>query len=477
MADGRGLFDGFEAQRSPTDKDYRSVLRDGIVALDTNVLLDLYRMNSQVRMDMLTVLESTKERLWVPHQVIAEFWRGRQSEEFINYHEKKSETAKDALRNSYERARRALDEWVKNVHVGEREDITAPMYGELHQVEEIFDRLGKLLEKQADADRVPGLRDTNIDPVILKLDELFEGRVGEPYDSDRNSKEVSIAKERAENQQPPGYLDFENAKKSDEDAAGDYLLWRQILDRAREQQKNVLFVTRDLKEDWWRKSPPKATRLPRIELIQEFLDAVGGRFFMVEPSVLMQKVSTIFKLERKVNEGSVAALQSFEFTEDRDTEGISAGSGSRFRLAQVPGGRAADYSEAIWSMTRIARENTTVEECIHAFMKEFPSVTLAPEARRRFFNIVSLGLAEANGKTIYLTREGEKFFETKDPELLSRMLMERIDGAFEARNAIRSGMNHSELKDALASHPDLDLSSTQVELLLRWMGKLGLLEK
>ncbi|CAL9420922.1 PIN domain-containing protein [Nocardiopsis dassonvillei] len=477
MSGKRGLFDGFEAQRTPTDSDYTSVLRTGMVALDTNVLLDLYRMNGQVRMDMLTVLKSIKERIWVPHQVVMEFWRGRQSEELISYHDRKADTTKEALRAASDKAKRALDDWVKSVHIGDKVDIAEPMYKELDQVQEIFEKIGSLLEGQANRDRVPGIRDTNTDPVISELEKLLDGKVGLPNDDDRNAKEISIAKERAKKQMPPGYLDFESGKKSDKDAAGDYLLWRQILDQAQEQNIDVLLVTRDLKEDWWRKAPPKAVRLPRIELVREFRDVAGGRFFMVEPSVLMQKVSTVFKLERKVNQNSVAALQSFESTENSDSDTASSENGSRYRLAQVPGGRSTDYVDALWSMTRLVDENTTMDECIAAFMEEFPSVTLAPEARRRLLVLASLGLATVSGQHISLTRSGEKFLENRDSELLYRLFMERIDGAFEARNAILGGADISELKDMLISHHGLDLSQTQVELLLRWMGKLGLLKR
>ncbi len=74
---GQGLFDGFEAYRTPSDADYESVLRRGLIALDTNVLLDLYRMNARVRKDMMTVLHTLKDRIWIPQQVIVEFWRNR----------------------------------------------------------------------------------------------------------------------------------------------------------------------------------------------------------------------------------------------------------------------------------------------------------------------------------------------------------------------------------------------------------------
>jgi PIN like domain len=45
--------------------------------IDTNVLLNLYRYNESTRDDPLEVLQKVGDRLWVPHQVMKEFWRTR----------------------------------------------------------------------------------------------------------------------------------------------------------------------------------------------------------------------------------------------------------------------------------------------------------------------------------------------------------------------------------------------------------------
>jgi hypothetical protein len=49
----------------------------GIVGLDTNVLLGLYRMSDPVREHLLEILTKLKGRLFVPHHVAAEFQRSR----------------------------------------------------------------------------------------------------------------------------------------------------------------------------------------------------------------------------------------------------------------------------------------------------------------------------------------------------------------------------------------------------------------
>ncbi len=46
-----GLYDGFEAYRTPTEVDYRRLLTSGLVVPDTNVFLNLYRYNDETRTD------------------------------------------------------------------------------------------------------------------------------------------------------------------------------------------------------------------------------------------------------------------------------------------------------------------------------------------------------------------------------------------------------------------------------------------
>jgi hypothetical protein len=470
----QSLFDGFEAYRNPSPADFQAVLEHGLVVLDTNVLLDLYRMNARVREDMLSVLRAIGSQLWVPHQVLVEFWRNRHGEELLSYHHKKAEVARKALDDAYHKAARAIEDWARSVHIREVSESVEALERRLGQARAAFNELHDFLRAQADRDTVPGIRDTNTDPVIGELETLLVGRVGGAYDAERHVAEVALAKKRASERIPPGFKDFEEGK-GDEEAAGDYLVWRQLLDEASDRDADVLFVTRDLKEDWWRPGNVQLARLPHVRLVEELRDLTGRRLLMAEPSVLMQQVNRVFTLPKEVDSGSVAALQHFE-AEEAETESLRrAGTGTRFRLAQVPGGRSGDYVEIIWLMAQLVEENEQLASCINRFIEEFPSVTLEPEARRRLLNLVSLGLAEVQAERISLTSAGRRFIEARDAELLSRLFMERIEGAFEARNLLREGAHATDLRDLLTALPGLELSATQSELVVRWMGKLGLL--
>ena len=67
--------------------------------------------------------------------------------------------------------------------------------------------------------------------------------------------------ERCEKLIPPGYKDV----KKENNAIGDYLLWKEILEYAKSERKNIILVTEDKKEDWWWMERGK-TIGPRYEL-------------------------------------------------------------------------------------------------------------------------------------------------------------------------------------------------------------------
>ena len=78
-------------ERIPREKFFRV----GLIVLDANVLLDLYRITPDARDQVLETLRSVVERLWVPYQAALEFSRNRK------------EVVKDRI-SSLQRTRRLL---------------------------------------------------------------------------------------------------------------------------------------------------------------------------------------------------------------------------------------------------------------------------------------------------------------------------------------------------------------------------------
>jgi hypothetical protein len=278
-ASTRGIFDGFSGYRTPTEDDWKSVLKSGMVVVDTNVLLNLYRYNSEARNSLLDTLGEFEDRLWVPNQVMVEFWRNRDNA--LDDPGKQLEQSVTALKADLERATVNLRSWVNRVSLDRKSA------SELEQVlSSALDQVISTMESVVDSSGVEMERDTSKDKVLNSLQKLLTNRVGLPFSSEELEKAISEGKRRAEKQIPPGYMDKKKEARGEGHESGDYLVWRQLMDEAKRREKDVLLVTGDIKEDWWRLRN-RMTIGPRNELAEELLGEASVRLFMVRPDRLL----------------------------------------------------------------------------------------------------------------------------------------------------------------------------------------------
>lgn len=276
-----GLLEGFEGYQVPSDAERNASLQSGLVALDTNALLNLYRYTEGTRDDLLRVLESLGDRLWLPHQVVREFWRNRLSA--LGNPQSAAKQVRDALQKSQETARRAIDAWAKQVALpADRHEAV---------LTELDDAVRSVLD--AVEGGVPGRVEPTIgtseDPIVSRLARCLDGKVGSPWSKDEWKVAVEEGKRRAEAQEPPGYLDAEKADSLlPQGPSGDYLVWAQLMAEGQRRRSDIVLVTGDQKADWW--WTHYGARLgPRVELVQEYQARCGGRFFMFTPTDLLER--------------------------------------------------------------------------------------------------------------------------------------------------------------------------------------------
>ena len=61
----------------PSSEEIDAAWNGGVLTLDANVLLDLYRYHIQTREDLLKAIEGFKEKIWISDQASREFIRNR----------------------------------------------------------------------------------------------------------------------------------------------------------------------------------------------------------------------------------------------------------------------------------------------------------------------------------------------------------------------------------------------------------------
>ncbi|MFE1016569.1 PIN-like domain-containing protein [Streptomyces sp. NPDC058794] len=233
------------------------------MAIDSSVLLDLYRVTPTARKEMIDSLLAIKENLWVPHQVALEFHRNRveAARDQLSFYDetcKSLETAQNqALQRLNEFANRsALDD-------NEKRRLKEPL-------ESAFRVAIERVKSHQGVFDLTISRVLNDDPVLKALAELLDGKVGQPLSEEDYVKAQAEAARRRDGRIPPGYKD--RAKRTNPD--GDYLWWEQTLIKAAEVSKSVLIISNDEKEDWINKRLDFSLG-PREELVEEMRQRAG----------------------------------------------------------------------------------------------------------------------------------------------------------------------------------------------------------
>lgn len=325
---GRGIFDGFSGYVSPTNDEWNSVLSGGMLVVDTNVLLNLYRYNQDARTSLLTTLRKFDTRLWVPHQVMDEFWRNRESA--LEDPQKQLEQSKIALRSGLERTVSDLRNWVNRVSLDRSRSLQLEATLE-NAIEEVIGEM----EVVVDSSGVEMARDTSKDKVVADLGALLEGKVGDRLDAEDHSAAVAEGKRRIEEQIPPGYKDKKKQTRGDDTEVGDYLVWRQLINEAKRRACDVLMVTGDAKEDWWR-TRNGITLGPRNELSEELRREAGVRLYMLKPDRLLTLARDILQVtvsQDSVQNVEMVDAQSVSDEAFRELENLAESDPTRAFLA------------------------------------------------------------------------------------------------------------------------------------------------
>lgn len=240
-------------------------LEGAMIAFDTNVLLDFYRRHFSTIENILHELHRIKQQLFLPAQVQKEFWSRRDE---VLHLVRDTSSAKD-VSEAERSVKRAIDS-------AARWDINTEEQAELKQlVDGTFQKIRTATAGRSATERaVKALQDPSTDAVLLNFDDIFRGRVGDPPSPERLLELAAVADGRFQRRQPPGYMDAQKINGG----YGDYMLWEQLIDRATTDQRPVILVTNDQKEDWWRLFDGKTPFNARFELVQEMLDRARVSF-------------------------------------------------------------------------------------------------------------------------------------------------------------------------------------------------------
>lgn len=281
-------------------EEVESIWSKGLLTLDANVLLDLYRYNAKTREDIQKAIGFFDNRVWLSAQAAREFIRNRttviasadktfrDANAAINDLRKSCHGARDKLRGHRLVPREGLDEMASN--------IDAAIDAAAQKIREAQEAHPEYLQE---------------DPLLQWVMEKFDGRIGDEPTAEEWEEIRTIGEKRRISRTPPGYEDDD---KEGDRKYGDYLLWRQILEHALSVDAPIILVTSERKEDWWEVLAGR-TIGPRTELSEEAKIVSGQRVLIYQTDKFLQYA--LGKIGDEVDTSSVDDIREVDAERSR----------------------------------------------------------------------------------------------------------------------------------------------------------------
>jgi PIN like domain len=281
----KDLFPGFYKK---SEESLKELWDKGLITFDANVLLSLYRYSDATRKEFFSILKKFDNKIWLTNQAALEYNRNRcevisdQEKIYIAFQEQICQLEKELSSKK------------------QPPFLSDGLYKSLTNVfKKVKDEVQIRIKEYGDY--------LTIDPIYVELSELFEGKIGNPFTEEEIKKIISLGKVRYENKIPPGFED--DKTKSEDRKFGDLILWNQILDKAKELKLPAIFITNEIKKDWWWKLKNDKILGPRQELVEEMLKISGMDFHMYSSDRFLEFAPEY--LNEKVNKKAIEEIKEF----------------------------------------------------------------------------------------------------------------------------------------------------------------------
>lgn len=325
----RSQFSGYF---DPTREDLEALWQNGAIALDTNVLLGLYRMPEASRKQVFDLLTQVRGRLWIPYHVVVEFHRNR-LEAMRGEFASTKQLGKD-VRNAYD-AFKAVVSSRSN-----QERACWPQLAEkLEELNAKAEELFKVTKSESDHYVSPNQPDS----VLAFVEGLLMGRVGSRPEGQAVVDEAEVAaKRRYAVNMGPGYLDQEKAGDlymfdglTYDRQYGDYMVWRELLSySANNKLARLMLVTSDVKVDWWLDSKSVSGKRPQPELVMEMRREAGVEcFWMYTLSDFIENAKN--RLHAQISQRAITDARQTESAARREKKQSSESAEIRLRELSV----------------------------------------------------------------------------------------------------------------------------------------------
>lgn len=231
---------------------------------DANVLLHCLRHPTKIRDELLRLFGALKESLWIPYQVGHEFHRNRLDVELG------AQDTYQRLKTDYDGILNQAKEKLKQLRAHPMINVDRELSAIDVFLEDFRGRMDTAATQHPSGD---------IQAAVELLTTLFDGRVGDKWTQEQLNAIKKEGEERYAKKLPPGFKDIK--KEGELDRYGDLIIWKDIIAKAEKEKRPIIFISDDVKEDWWWLHRGRKLG-PRPELVEEFRLATGQDFLIYE---------------------------------------------------------------------------------------------------------------------------------------------------------------------------------------------------
>lgn len=252
----------------------------------------------------------------------------------------------------------------------------------------------------------------------MSIADLYEGRVGRGFSEEELADIFKEGAERYKNNIPPGFADLKDKKdNSHRELYGDLIIWKEIIRESKDREMPILFVTEDIKEDWWEGSRGKTVG-PLPALRREFFSETGQIFHMYRVRTFIDQAGSMLNI--RMNRESTDEINKRTSGDERPfgtvlvaEQDFSVPSKSYAEVAKYAIDNQLTFKEIA---TVIPKINYNAEEVFDSYKKELLKLWIATKKKRDESADIAQEILSQNG------------FDFDDPEVVRFMRREaRLD--------------------------------------------------
>lgn len=261
--------------------------RGYVVFCDTNVYLRIYDYSPEFAVFAINCLSEIKESLYLTYTSFLEYKKHYMS---------KYASAKTKIEN-YDKRLNALTtkyredilkefERIQQYHFPDIDSLQTTTVARINELTELFS------EYYDEHELLVAINDQYLiqDPIKCFID-LLSQRILPSYTIEKIYELCDEGQKRFKNKVPPGFKDKD---KHGIRQYSDFILWSEIIDYSNRNKRNVVFVTDDVKVDWWasvENDNSTSSRVFHPELIAEFEKKTGQKIVAYTSNDLFSAIS------------------------------------------------------------------------------------------------------------------------------------------------------------------------------------------